>query len=71
MTCPHYGSADTIKKGMTRKNAQRYRCHNCDSIFNDLTKTVFSNYKLSLPEMFHIIRGIEEDKTPLITREHD
>jgi transposase-like protein len=68
---PHCGSADTIKKGTTRKDAQRYRCHNCDSIFNDLTETVFSEHKLSLPEMFHIIRGMEEDKTAQITQELD
>ena len=64
-------SADTIKKGTIRKGARRYRCHNCDSIFNDRTETVFSNHKLALPEMFHIIRGMEEDKTAQITQELD
>ena len=43
VTCPHCRSADTIKKEATRKDAQRY--HNCDSIFNDLTETIFSNHK--------------------------
>jgi transposase-like protein len=71
VTCPHCESADTIKKGTTRKGAQRYRCHNCDSIFNDLTETIFTDHKLSLPEMFHIIRGMEEDKTAEITQELD
>jgi transposase-like protein len=32
VTCPHCGSADTINKGTTRKDAQRYRCQDCESI---------------------------------------
>jgi hypothetical protein len=56
---------------MTRKDAQRYRCHNCDSIFNDLIETTFSDHKLSLSDMFHIIWGIEEDKTAEIIQELD
>ena len=45
MTCPHCCSADTTEKEATRKDAQRYRYHNCDSISNDLTETIFSNHK--------------------------
>jgi len=41
VACPHCGSADTIKKGTTRKDAQRYHCHNYDSISNNLTETIF------------------------------
>jgi len=63
--------AGRIKKGTTRKGTQRYRCRNCDSIFNDLTETIFSERKLSLPEMFHIIRGVEEDKTAEIAQGFD
>lgn len=40
--CPHCESVDTIKKGTTRKGAQRYRCHTCNSIFNDLIGTIFA-----------------------------
>ena len=71
VTCPHCESADTIKKGTTRKGVQRYRCQDCDSIFNDLTETIFSNHKLSLSEMFHIIRGMEEFTTEKIAQELD
>ncbi|RKS75782.1 transposase-like zinc ribbon protein [Haloarcula quadrata] len=63
VTCPHCRSADTIKKGTTRKDAQRYRCQDCESIFNDLTGTVFAEHQLTIPEMFHIIRGMEEHTT--------
>jgi transposase-like protein len=71
VTCPHCRSADTIKKGTTRKDAQRYRCHNCDSIFNDLTETIFSGHQLSLPEMFYIIREMEESTTEKTAQELD
>ena len=71
VTCPHSRSADTIKKGTTRKGVQRYRCHNCDSIFNGLTATVFAEHQLSIPEMFHIIRGMEEHTTNEIFQELD
>jgi len=71
VTCPHCRSADTIKKGTTRKDAQRYRCQDCDSIFNDLTETIFSNHKLSLPEMFYIIGEMEESTTQKTAQELD
>ncbi|EMA13994.1 hypothetical protein C435_16220 [Haloarcula marismortui ATCC 33799] len=71
MTCPHCRSADTIKKGTTRKDAQRYRCQDCESIFNDLTGTVFAEHQLTIPEMFHIIRGMEEHTTNEIFQELD
>jgi transposase-like protein len=71
VTCPHCESADTIKKGTTRKDAQRYRCQDCESIFNDLTGTVFAEHQLTIPEMFHIIRGMEEHTTNEIFQELD
>lgn len=71
VTYPHCESADTIKKGKSRKDVQHYRCHNCDSIFNDLTGTISSEHQLSLPEMFHIIRRMEEEKTAQIAQELD
>ena len=71
VTCPHCGSADTIKKGTTRKDAQRYHCHDCNSIFNDLTETIFSGHQLSIPEMFYIIREMEESTTEQTYQELD
>jgi predicted RNA-binding Zn-ribbon protein involved in translation (DUF1610 family) len=61
--CPHCESADTIKKGTTRKGAQRYQCKNCNSIFNDLTETVFAEHQLSIPEIFHIISKMKGQTT--------
>jgi len=60
VTCPHYESGDTIKKGTTRKDAQRYRCQDCERIFNDLTGAVFAEHQLTIPEMFRIIRGVSK-----------
>lgn len=69
ITCPHCGSIDTIKKGSTSKDAQRYKCHSCNSNFNDLTGTLFAGHRLSLPEMFHIIREMDETETAQIARQ--
>ena len=71
VTCPHCESADTIKKGTTRKGAQRYQCKNCNSIFNDLTETIFAEHQLSIPEMFHIISKMEGHTTNDIFQELD
>ena len=71
VTCPHCESADTIKKGTTRKGAQRYQCKNCNTIFNDLTETIFAEHQLSIPEMFHIIRKMEEHTSNDIFQELD
>lgn len=59
VVCPHCISPNTIKKGTTGKDAQRYRCQDCERIFNDLSGTLFADYGLSLPEMFYIIREQE------------
>jgi hypothetical protein len=71
VTCPHSRSADTIKKGTTRKGAQRYQWKNCNRIFNDLTETIFAEHQLSVPEMFHIISKIEGHTTNHICHEID
>lgn len=71
VACPHCESPDTVKMGVTSKGAQKHRCHNCDSIFNDLTETIFAGHRLSLSEMFHIIREMEEKQTTQIARQLD
>ena len=40
-------------------------------MFNDLTNTVFAEHQLSIPEMFHIIRKMEEHTTNDIFHELD
>lgn len=69
--CPHCNGGDTTKKGTTGKDTQRYRCANCESIFNDLTGTVFAERHLSLPEMFYIVRETNEPDTAWIARQLD
>lgn len=71
ITCPNCSSTNTIKKGTTSKDAQRYKCHSCDSKFNDLTGTLFAGHRLSLPEMLHIIRENDETETAQIARQLD
>lgn len=69
--CPHCQSEQTVKKGTTSKDAQRYRCRGCQRIFNDLTGTIFSGHRLSLPEMVYIIENIDTEKTKQIARDLD
>lgn len=71
VTCPHCVSVDTTKYGTTSKNAQRYRCHGCERIFNDLTGTIFAERGLSLPELFYIVRAMDETTTQQIARQLD
>jgi hypothetical protein len=40
-------------------------------MFNDLTGTIFADHRLSLPEMFHIIRKTDELKTTRIAKQLD
>lgn len=61
VVCTICSSQDTVKIGVTPKDAQRYQCQNCDSTFNDLTGTIFADRRFSLPEMFYIIRQMDEE----------
>jgi transposase-like protein/DNA-binding transcriptional ArsR family regulator len=69
--CLNCSSMDTIKKGTTNKGAQRYKCHTCDRKFNDLSGTLFAGHRLSLPEMFHIVREMNGMETAQIARQLD
>ncbi|WP_434084190.1 DUF7351 domain-containing protein [Halorarius halobius] len=69
--CPNCNSTDTIKKGTTNKDAQRYKCHACDRKFNDLTGTLFADHQLSIPEMVHIIRERNTTELTQIARQLD
>lgn len=68
VVCPHCDNSDTIKKGMSKKDAQRYKCRDCNKIFNDLTGTIFAERRLSLPEMFYIIQAMDEMTPAQIAR---
>jgi transposase-like protein/DNA-binding transcriptional ArsR family regulator len=69
--CPNCGSIEVIKKGTTSKDAQRYKCHTCERKFNDLTGTLFADHRLSIPEMFYIIREMNVTETTQIARQLD
>lgn len=71
VTCPHCDSVDTIKKGASKKDAQRYQCHTCNSTFTDLTGTIFAGRGISLPEMVHIIRKMNEMPTAQLAERLD
>jgi transposase-like protein len=48
--CPHCRSTDCAEIGRASKNkaTMRYRCHSCDTNFNDLTKTIFQSSHVNL-----------------------
>jgi transposase-like protein len=71
VTCPHCESADTAKKGTTKKDAQRYKCHSCDTYFNDLTGTIFADHRMSLPDDVKHLREMQEKQTTQITQQLD
>lgn len=64
VTCIHCGSENVIKKGSLRK-AQKYHCKDCDKYFNDLTDTIFANHKLTIPQMFYIIKNMNKPTTQI------
>lgn len=71
VTCPRCDGRDVSRKGTTGKGAQRYRCRDCLSYFNDLTGTVFANQRLSLGEMFYIIARMDRQTVTGITADLD
>jgi transposase-like protein len=69
--CPHCGSSFTIKKGHSRKGAQRYQCQNCQRGFTDLTGTVFENHQLSVSEMCYILQQGDSEPITAIASDLD
>lgn len=69
--CPRCDSAETIKKGASKKDAQRYRCRDCERMFNDLSGTLFAEHRLTIPEMFHIVRRMDTDSVASLSRQLD
>jgi Arc/MetJ-type ribon-helix-helix transcriptional regulator len=68
-SCPHCESEDTVKRGTTSKDAQRFWCQSCETYFNDLTGTVFSSHQLSLRELFYITYHRDSRDAAEIARE--
>ena len=58
--CPYCKSERVKKNGTTTRNGvqlQRYKCNDCGRTFTILTGTIFEKRKLSLGEMFYIIKN--------------
>ena len=64
--CLYCGSENVIKKGTTEKDAQKYRCKECDSWFNDLTGTLFEHHKFPIEEMFYMLKEMRSVPTAQI-----
>ncbi len=51
-SCVYFGESDPAsKKGTTGKDAQQYRCKECETYFNDLTDSFFEHQKFPIEEM--------------------
>lgn len=48
IVCPHCGSGDFVKYGVTQANKQRYLCNSCKKTFIGNTNTVFNKSKLDV-----------------------
>ena len=58
--CPYCKSRRVKKNGTAARNdvsLQRYKCKDCGRTFTVLTGTIFEGRKLSLGEMFYIIKN--------------
>lgn len=59
ISCPYCQSRNVIDYGSYKRGAlsvPRFQCKDCDKTFSPLTGTIFERHKLSLGEMFYIIR---------------
>ena len=57
--CPYCNSTNVKRNGTYQRESlivPRYKCNNCGKTFSPLTGTVFERHKLSLGEMFYIIK---------------
>lgn len=59
--CIHCGSGKTVLNGMRGDHIQQYRCKSCSKSFNDRSKTLFSNTKMSVLECFRAISMMKKD----------
>lgn len=69
--CAYCQETDLLRKGTTSKGAQQYYCYSCERRFNDLTGTIFAEHRMSIAEMFYIIRKMKHESTAEITRSLD
>ncbi len=69
IVCPYCGSKEISKYGRSSKKSQRYKCKNCEKLFNDLTKTIFDHHKFPINEMFYILGNIPYKSTKEISEE--
>ena len=71
VTCVHCESDAVVDRGTTGKDAQQYWCKSCETYFNDLTKTIFSQHRFGLEEMFYIVKEMRSEPTAQIARDLD
>ncbi len=71
VACVHCESDEVIKKGTTGKDAQQYYCNNCETYFNDLTKTLFEHHKFPIEELFYILKETRSVPTAQIAQDLD
>ncbi|MDR5655798.1 IS1 family transposase [Halodesulfurarchaeum sp. HSR-GB] len=69
--CPNCNGVDLIKKGRSRKGAQRYQCQDCERVFTDITGTFFAGRQLSIAELCYIVDRVGTATTTEIARPLD
>ena len=71
VSCVHCEENTIVKRGTTIKDAQQYWCKTCETYFNDLTHTLFSQHRFGLEEMFYIVKQMKSEPTAQIARDLD
>lgn len=60
LICHHCHSKDFIKYGKYRNGIIKYKCKSCNSVFNNLTNTIFDSHKIPISEWFEFLLHLFE-----------
>ena len=58
--CHHWHSQDFIKYGKYKNGITKYKCKECNSVFNNLTNTIFDSHKIPISEWFEFLLHLFE-----------
>lgn len=63
VTCVYCNSQKVVKNGNREDYIQKYLCNSCNKVFNDRTKSIFSETRMPLNECFYTIKAFNDGKS--------
>jgi transposase-like protein len=63
VSCVYCNSQKVVKNGFRDDYIQKYLCNSCSKVFNDRTKTLFSETRMQLDECFYTIKAFNDGKS--------